>query len=275
MSKKARGKLTFGEPAAPTMIIPQGTQIETDAHGQLSIRTPGNLVVQNSGSYAVLESVSGSIRIEPNVQVEAVAVKCAETCYVQGSLTAWQVVAKTLHLDGSAQAHVMMQETERLEVDREARLVGNFHSEKELYMLFSRFARQVRSLPFGLDLGAKPVTPVVDVAPASSPAPKAPGRIPSGTASPSGSEPDELPEELFFALILLEREGDRGRQGPTSQRVIEELSKLLREGDLETLRHTHRTLFSRVNEPSEHLRKAARLVAAFFAGDRQGDSGVE
>jgi len=267
MSKKARGKLTFGESAAPTMIIPQGTQIETDAHGQLSIRTPGNLVVQNSGSYAVLESVSGSIRIEPNVQVEAVAVKCADTCYVQGSLTAWQVVAKTLHLDGNAQAHVMMQETECLEVDREARLVGNFHSEKELYMLFSRFARQVRALPFGLELGARPVTPVVDVAPASLPSSRVHGRIPSGDASSNGLEADELPEELFFALVLLEREGERGHQGPTSQRVIEELSKLLREGDLETLRHTHRTLFSRINEPSEHLRKAGRLVAAFFEGD--------
>ena len=50
---------------APTMIIPSGTQIQVDGGGQLSIRTPGNLVIQNSGSYGSLESVSGSIRIEP------------------------------------------------------------------------------------------------------------------------------------------------------------------------------------------------------------------
>jgi hypothetical protein len=37
--------------SAPTMIIPKGTQIEVDQHGQLSIRTPGNLVIQNSGIY--------------------------------------------------------------------------------------------------------------------------------------------------------------------------------------------------------------------------------
>ncbi|HVS03286.1 MAG TPA: hypothetical protein VMT16_11000, partial [Thermoanaerobaculia bacterium] len=83
-------KLSLGG-GAPTMIIPGGTQIQVDAHGQLSIRTPGNLVIQNSGAYAVLESVSGSIRIEPQVSVEAVTVRCAETCFVQGSLTAWRV----------------------------------------------------------------------------------------------------------------------------------------------------------------------------------------
>ncbi len=58
--------------AAPTMIIPAGTEIEVDAHGQLSIRAPGNLVIQNSGSYGKLESIGGSIRIDQGVEVEAV-----------------------------------------------------------------------------------------------------------------------------------------------------------------------------------------------------------
>ena len=32
----------------PTMIIPKGTDISVNENGQLSIRTPGNLVIQNS-----------------------------------------------------------------------------------------------------------------------------------------------------------------------------------------------------------------------------------
>ena len=49
----------------PTMIIPHGTEIAVNEQGQLSIRTPGNLVIQNSGVYSVIESGSGSVRIDP------------------------------------------------------------------------------------------------------------------------------------------------------------------------------------------------------------------
>ena len=61
----------------PTMIIPNGTDISVNEHGQLSIRTPGNLVIQNSGVYSVIESESGSVRIDPDVQVEAISVVAA------------------------------------------------------------------------------------------------------------------------------------------------------------------------------------------------------
>jgi hypothetical protein len=279
---------------APTMIIPNGTQIRVDSHGQLSIRTPGNLVIQNSGSYANLESVSGSIRIEPNVQVEAVNVRCSDTCYVQGSLTAWQVVAKSLHLDGEAEAHILMQQTESMEVGRQARLVGNFHSEKELFLLFSRFARQVRSLPFsfsedtdeegeataggagGQRLASKtkagPVGPtsrqsqsddVIDVEAEEvieEEVDEGPGMA-HRTAAPVS---EDLPEKLFFALVLLEREGELSSHGPAVRRILTELSNLLREGDLETLKLTYRTLFSRFKDPSENIEKANRLVTEFF-----------
>ncbi|MCW8985717.1 MAG: hypothetical protein OQK55_10270 [Thermoanaerobaculales bacterium] len=53
----------------PTMIIPNGTDVSVNEHGQLSIRTPGNLVIQNSGVYSVIESGSGSVRIDPDVKV--------------------------------------------------------------------------------------------------------------------------------------------------------------------------------------------------------------
>lgn len=264
-------RLPFGA-GAPTMIIPAGTQVQVDAHGQLSIRTPGNLVIQNSGAYGVLESVSGSIRIEPHVEVEAVTVRCAETCYVQGNLTAWRVVAKSLHLDGSAQAYVLMQETEHLEVGRHARLVGNFRSEKELFVLFSRYARQTRSIPFGD--GGSSIEPLAAIAEdqdedgmprkalEGSEGPAAPGL--SVPADPEPEVVEELPEDLFFALVLLEREAERTTHGPTARRILRELVKLLREGDVETLRHTHKTLFSRIREQGEDLRRASRLVAGFY-----------
>ena len=265
MSKESFVKRIAAGP--PTMIVPKGTQIQVDSHGQLSIRTPGNLVLQNSGSYATLESVSGSIRIEPEVEVEAVTVRCAETCYVQGSLTAWQVVAKTLHLDGKAHAHVLMQQTDSLEIGKDARLVGNFESEQELFALFSRFAREVRSLPFVSSAGSDAIdVEVEDLGPE-------PGRRDAATTSDKETgggparDPEALPEELFFAHVLLDRESKRSSYSQASRRIFVELANLLRDGNLEALRHTHRTLFSRIKEPGEDARRARDLIASHFARD--------
>ncbi|MDX1632335.1 MAG: hypothetical protein R3234_10760 [Thermoanaerobaculia bacterium] len=276
MSKESFAKRIGVGSGPPTMIIPKGTQIRVDTHGQLSIRTPGNLVIQNSGSYATLESVSGSIRIEPDVEVEAVTVRCAETCFVQGRLTAWQVVAKNLHLDGKAHAHVLMQQTESMEIGRDARLVGNFESEQELFSLFSRFAREVRSLPFVSDGEEEEETIDVEVEELEA-APERKPEDPTGRPGGGGAEPadgergdrETLPEKLFFALVLLERESKRASYPETSRRIFSELAKLLREEDLETLKHTHRTLFSRVKEPGEDARRAARLVGEYFQAIRE------
>lgn len=260
---------TEGAGAAPTMIIPEGTEIEVDAHGQLSISAPGNLVIQNSGSYGRIESVAGSIRIDRGVEVEAVSVRCAAGCYVQGSLTAWKVTAESLQLEESARANVVLQETERLEIGRDARLVGNFSTEKDLFLLFSRFARQVRELPFYFDrrrdeLPAGAGSAAVHATEERRPAP----RLAAGSANASSGEPaaarDRLPEPLYFALVLLERDAARKSYGSTSQRVVDELVKLLAERDLETLRHTHRTLFGRIVEPHEDARRAADLVAGYY-----------
>lgn len=280
---------------APTMIIPRGTDIEVDDHGQLSIRAPGNLVIQNSGSYGNLESLSGSIRVDRDVEVEAVSVRCADACFVQGSLTAWKVTAKALLLEDTARANIVLQETERLEIGRDARLVGNFSSEKDLFLLFSRFARQVRSLPFYFDrkglraeLAAETVAedavfadepeweeqpperrPPTSVhgRPADRSAASGGGRAPERAAPPRGTGPerDRLPEGLYFAHVLLERDAARKGYGPTSQRALEELVKLLGERDLETLSLTYRTLFSRIVEPAEDTRRAAELVAGYFS----------
>jgi hypothetical protein len=246
-----------------TMIIPRGTEIAVDAHGQLSIRTPGNLVLQNSGAFGTLESVHGSIRIEHGVEIEAATVRCAEACYVQGSLTAWKVIARALHLEDSARAHIVLQETERLDVGRGARLVGNFASEDELFVLFSRFAEQVRSLPIYSSRRRIPPAPGGhdgDIVRAIA------GPDRDEEAEEAGPEAPELAEPLRFARTLLERELGAAELNRTSRRVLQELVKLLEAADVETLRSTHRTLFAKITDPGDTIRKAEWLVRDHFEG---------
>ncbi|HEV2855794.1 MAG TPA: hypothetical protein VHC97_23605 [Thermoanaerobaculia bacterium] len=250
------------EDLAPTMIIPRGLKIEIDPEGQLSIHAPGNLVVQNSGKYGVLESLGGSIRIDRGVEVEAITVRCPETCYVQGFLTAWKVNARSLHLEESARAHVVLQETERLEIGRDARLVGNFTSERELVGLFSRFANQVRSLPFRFE--RKSAAPELPEAPRPEEKVVHGAQFPPPPPEPS---PAELPEPLLFALVLLERESERKIHPGASQRALDELIKLLQQQDLETLGLTYKTLFGRIAEPREDVKKAQELVRQHFTGE--------
>lgn len=307
MRKPDLSKLSFSGGGVPTMIVPPGTQIQVDAQGQVSIRTPGNLVLQNSGAYAVLESVSGSIRVEPGVHVEAVTVRCADTCFVQGTLTAWRLVARMLHVDGEAEARVVMQETEHLEVERNGRVVGNFRSEKELFALFSRFAGNVRALPSPLvgDGVATPAEePAVDAElaeedepakaawPGGSPAAAgagghatdpdraaaeqaraaAPAEPPNGRGPGVGSNGHrpgataDLPDSLCLALVLLEQE-EPAAWTMAQRRVLEELVALLRQGDLETLRHTFKTLFARLVDGGEAIRRARRAVGAYFESE--------
>src|ERR1044071_1628465 len=114
----------------PTMIIPRGTEIRVNHQGQLSIRTPGNLVIQNSGNYSEIESTNGSIRIEENVTVDAVSIRAGQACFIQGTLTAWKVHAKRITLEDRARAFIMLQESEELAVSRRARLVGTFASSR-------------------------------------------------------------------------------------------------------------------------------------------------
>jgi hypothetical protein len=278
-------KRELPDSAAPTMIIPRGTEIEVDAHGQLSVRAPGHLVIQNSGSYGTIESRTGSIRIDHGVEVEAVSVRCAQDCFVLGSLTAWKVTARTLQLEETARANIVLQETERLDVGRGARLVGNFDSEKELFVLFSRFAREFRSLPFFLDrreaapeAGRREIAggrPARGGEAAGEPgtarrlagAEAAGGEAAGREANDDVPVPVDLPEPLFFALVLLDRDAARGDYGHSSQRVLGQLVELLQEGDLETLQATYRTLLGRIVEPRQDVRRAAELIDGWFAGE--------
>jgi hypothetical protein len=250
--------------AAPTLIIPRGTRIEVDPDGLLSIHAPGNVVVQMSGKYGTLESLGGSIRIDRGVEVEAGTVRCAQTCYVQGHLTAWKVNARSLHLEDGARAHVVLQETQRLEIGRDARLVGNFSSEKELMGLFSRFANQMRSLPIFERRSAPASLPKLDdtIVLEARPAPEP--VLPPEAPPPPEAAFAELPEPLVFAMVLLERESEARVHPDTAQRALDGLVKLLQQQDLETLRATWRTLFGRIAEPRQDVQRARDLVDEYF-----------
>jgi hypothetical protein len=261
---------------SPTMIIPEGTDIQVDVHGQLSIRTPGNLVIQNSGHYANLESLNGSIRIESDADVEAVSVRCAETCFVEGSLTAWRVTARAIHLEDEAKANIVLQETDRLEVGSDARLVGNFASEKELFYLFSRFANELRSLPVFADRKKEVATELASTEAAEMLLPEGEKEVEGketaaagGAAEPSQPAPPrpagaELADPLFYSLVILEREFSRPTYGPTSRKAIEELVSLLRSSDLDALGERYQRLFGKIVEPGKDLQRVFRALQGYY-----------
>ena len=181
----------------PTMIIPRGTDIRVNDRGQLSIKTPGNLVIQNSGVYSELESTNGSIRIEENVVVEAVSIKAAQACFIQGTVTAWKVHAKRITLEDRAKAFIMLQESESLELSKSSRLVGNFANEKELFLMMGKFSPQLKELPGSVDMGSSP-REISSDRPTTM-------KIPAVTVQPQQGSADG-DEHLRAAQSLLERE---------------------------------------------------------------------
>lgn len=217
----------------PTMIIPKGTEIKVNEKGQLSIRTPGNLVIQNSGNYSVLSSEKGSIKVEPNVHVEAVEVTAADTCLVQGHLTAWRVKARKLLLEERAQAFIMLQESQDLEVAKSARLVGNFASDKEIFLMLGKFSPQLKSLPSGVD--------VMDDRPRLVPPPAA-------------------PQPLQMAQVILEREYGLQTYDPDSLQALREIIGCLKAGDRAKLRQIFPIFSSQVREPSADALKAFGII---------------
>ncbi len=256
----------------PTMIIPAGAEIAVNEHGQLSIRTPGNLVIQNSGVYSVIESGTGSVRIDPGVKVEAVSVKAADSCFVAGELTAWRVTARRITLEKGAQANIMLQESESIELDRNARLVGNFASEKELYLMLGRFSRQLRRLPEGIAVSERGAGAAVDAVRAVLP-PDAVGPVreaepfvaPDGEDEPEAGFRAERDELLTLVRVVIERE--LGRPGMTDggRKPLGRLLELVRERDLEGLRSSSRYLLSQVEPRSDDLNRAARLLERLVA----------
>ncbi|HUP49443.1 MAG TPA: hypothetical protein VNA04_11700 [Thermoanaerobaculia bacterium] len=230
----------------PTMIIPRGTEIKLNQQGQLSIKTPGNLVIQNSGNYSEIESTNGSIRIEENVSVEAVSVRAGQACFIQGTLTAWKVHAKRITLEDRAKAFIMVQESEHLELSRSARLVGNFANEKELFLMMGKFTPQLKELPGAVDMAA--------------PTPLAPSRA----ARSIPPAPAEETDHLRAAQTLLEREVTRTDMLPSEAEAIREVLYGLRERNLQRVGLVYRDAFRELRAPSEELRKAYDHLEAHF-----------
>jgi hypothetical protein len=235
----------------PTMIIPRGTEIRVNANGQLSIKTPGNLVIQNSGVYSDIESTNGSIRIEENVTVEAVSIRAGQACFIQGTLTAWRVHAKRITLEDRARAFIMLQESEHLDLAKSARLVGNFANEKELFFMMGKFSPQLKELPGGVDVSSSSAHPrdlLSDRAPAIN------------VATASGRHE----EDLRAAQLLLEREIARPELQPGEVEALREVVFGLRERNVPRVASVWRDAFAEIRTPNEGLRQAHAHLEAYF-----------
>jgi hypothetical protein len=234
----------------PTMIIPRGTEIRVNTHGQLSIKTPGNLVIQNSGVYSEIESTNGSIRIEENVTVEAVSIRAGQACFIQGTLTAWKVHAKKITLEDRARAFIMLQESEHLELSRTARLVGNFANEKELFFMMGKFSPQLKELPGAVDMTQQPRE-----IPESRPTTM---KIPAMPATAGDDEP------LRAAQAALEREVARPDLPPQEAEALREVLFGLRERNTARVGLIWREAFAEVRSPSENTRAAYDQLEKYF-----------
>lgn len=247
----------------PTMVVPHGTEIRVNPQGHLSIRTPGNLIIQNSGTYGELESTGGSIRIDANVHVEAASVRAAQGCFIQGTLTTWRLKARKIALDESACAYVMLQESEYLEMAKSARLVGNFANEQEVYLMLGKFSSQLRELPGSFDLqkqtslGASSA-PLPPFAPLAAPAPE-PAPEPPAPPAP-GAPPPKLSESLTQALEMLDRETKRPDLDSEDRSRIETITRRIRSGNLEEAAETYREAFAEIHSSSESMRMAFNLI---------------
>ncbi len=246
----------------PTMIIPRGTEIKLNSHGQLSIKTPGNLVIQNSGTYSEIESTSGSIRIEENVSVEAVSVRAGQACYIQGTLTAWKVHAKRISLEDRAKAFIMVQESEHLELSKTARLVGNFANEKELYLMMGKFTSQLRELPAAVDMHAH--APLAETRAAQIPATAQTPPPQAAAASPAAD-----PDHLRAAQAILEREVARPDLAPAESEAVREVLYGLRERNLPRVSSIFRDAFTELRSPSEALKKAYEHLDRYFGAAKK------
>jgi hypothetical protein len=240
----------------PTMIIPRGTEIRVNQNGQLSIKTPGNLVIQNSGVYSEIESTNGSIRIEENVTVEAVSIRAGQACFIQGTLTAWKVHAKRITLEDRARAFIMLQESEQLELAKTARLVGNFANEKELFFMMGKFSPQLKELPGGVDVSS--------ASPREIPERSVQAKITSSAAPMPASPAPADQERLKKVEAIIEREAARPELTAPEAEALREVLFGLREHDLQRVGTIWRAALKEVKAPSGALWEAEVALASYF-----------
>ena len=219
-------------------------------------------MIQNSAKYSVVESSNGSVRIDPGVSVEAISVLAKDTCFVAGKLTAWRVRASKIILEKEAHANIMPQEAQALELDRAARLVGNFASEKELYLMLGRFSRQLHELPESLLPGENvPGVGGADPGLLSSPADNGEVFIsPDGEEGSAPEDSDRVEEILSLLRMTLEREIGREDLETAGRQALAQLMEDVRKKDFEKLAGRSSYLLSQVVPGTEELKKAGRLL---------------
>jgi hypothetical protein len=250
----------------------------------VSLRVPGNLILQGSAVFGTLDVV-GSLRVEAKAQIEALEVRCGDTCYIEGALIAWRVRARALLLEDDARAQIVLREVDRLEVSKRAQITGNFRSEEDLLLLFSRYSGQLRSLPAlvqRFDPAPVPATPPpgsvtaasvgapallreAPLPPAARPLAATPAPAPADEAAADGLL-ENLPEHLLLALALLRKERSAGTPAgdPSAASALNRLLELLAEGDEELLRRTAKTLFARLPADRDRVQRAQRLVFKYL-----------
>jgi hypothetical protein len=74
----------------------------------------------------------------------------------------------------------------------------------------------------------------------------------------------DLPDPLALALLLLEAEASARPASGAARRSQEQLLRLLRTGDVDTLRQTYKTLFARLAGASAAVKRARQAVGGFF-----------
>ena len=131
----------------------------------------------------------------------------------------------------------MPQEAQALELDRAARLVGNFASEKELYLMLGRFSRQLHELPESLLPGENvPGVGGADPGLLSSPADNGEVFIsPDGEEGSAPEDSDRVEEILSLLRMTLEREIGREDLETAGRQALAQLMEDVRKKDFEKL----------------------------------------
>jgi hypothetical protein len=168
----------------------------------------------------------------------------------------------------------MLQESETLELDRNARLVGNFASEKELYLMLGRFNRQLRDLPATLTPGDSERSARRLQGPASDRTAPPPVTVtdddpfvaPDGEDEPGPEARQRRDEVLSLVRVILERELGRPKLTSGSRQAIEKLLEMVRATDLDGLGDTGSYLLSQVENPSEDLGRAGEMLTSLTDG---------
>jgi hypothetical protein len=196
-----------------------------DAHGLLSIRTPGNLVLQNSASYATLESIEAR-SASSEARIEAVTVRCAEACFVRGHRLAGDGA-----LDPSRNG-APTSCCRRPSTCRSAAGAGGGQ-----LLVGEGALPAVLALRRPIPRPAAGVRPRAGAAaPAAAPAPRRSARATAGGRAQGQTSRCRG----LDSLLMLERDAREDGYSGAAPRALEQIAGLLRDRDLETLRATHR-----------------------------------